>query len=119
MNAQPVDWSDLQLLVSVSGAGSMLRAGRRLGLAASTVSRRMSQLERAVGTPLLERGPAGVRLTAAGLALADCGIELGFGVARALRELPRPDAHLTGVVRISAGDGFVDPIVAAMRAMAA
>lgn len=119
MDAQPLDWSDLQLLVSVSGAGSMLRAARRLGLAASTISRRMSQLERAVGTPLVERGPAGVRLTAAGVALADCGTELGFGVARALRELPRPDAQLTGVVRISAGDGFAGPIVAAMRAMAA
>jgi DNA-binding transcriptional LysR family regulator len=119
MNAQPVDWSDLQLLVAVRGAGSMLRAARRLGLAASTVSRRMTALERAVGATLIARGAAGVRLTAAGTALADCGTELELGVARALRDLPRPGALLTGTIRISAGDGFADVIVAAVRAMTA
>jgi len=95
----------------------MLRAARRLGLAASTVSRRMSVLERAVGAPLVERGPAGVHLTDAGVALANCGKDLELGVARALRDLPRPGALLTGTVRISAGDGFTDAIVAAIRAM--
>jgi molybdate transport repressor ModE-like protein len=119
MNAQPVDWSDLQLLVAVRAAGSMLRAARRLGLAASTVSRRMSALERASGAPLVERGPGGVRLTAAGTALAECGSELELGVARALRDLPRPGVALTGVVRVSAGDGSADVIVAAMSAMTA
>lgn len=118
MNAQPVDWSDLQLLVAVRDARSMLRAARRLGLAASTISRRMSALEGAVGAPLIERGPGGVHLTAAGQALADCGAELELGVARALRDLPRPGASLTGTIRISAGDGFADAIVAATRAMA-
>jgi len=119
MNAQPVDWSDLQLLVAVRGTSSMLRAARRLGLAASTVSRRMSTLERAVGASLVDRGPAGVRLTAAGMALADCGAELELGVARALRDLPRPGVALSGTVRVSAGDGFAEPIVAAMGAMTA
>src|SRR3954464_363995 len=101
MNAQPVAWSDLQLLVAVRSAGSMLRAARRLGLAASTVSRRMSALERATGALLVERSVAGVRLTAAGVALANCGTELELGVARALRDLPRPGVALTGTIRIS------------------
>src|SRR5947208_2535135 len=99
MNAQPLDWSDLQLLAAVREAGSMLRAGRRLGLAASTVSRRITALEEAVGAALLHRGTDGVRLTPAGGALADCGAEMQVGIARALRDLPRPGAALTGTIR--------------------
>src|SRR4051812_33121919 len=107
MNAQPrVDWSELQLLVAVRDAGSMLRAARRLGLAASTVSRRIAALERAAGVSLIERGPGGIRMAAAGVGLADCGAELELQVSRALRELPRPGGTVTGTVRISAGDGF-------------
>jgi len=119
MSAQPLDWSDLQLLVAVQQAGSMLRAARRLGLAASTVSRRMAGLERAAAALLLERGPEGVRLTPAGSALATCAAEVELGVSRALRDLPRPGAALTGTIRVSAGDGFAAPILAAMRAMSA
>jgi DNA-binding transcriptional LysR family regulator len=117
--SRPVDWSDLQLLVAVRTAGSMLRAARRLGLAASTVSRRMTSLEHAAGVPLVERGTEGVRMTPAGDALAACGAELETGVARALRELPRPGVAVTGTVRVSAGDGFADAIAAAAAACAA
>ena len=115
MNAQPLDWSELQLLVAVQRAGSMLRAARRLGLAASTVSRRLAALEQTAGTLLLERGPEGVRLTPAGSALAACGAEVELGVSRALRDLPRPGAALAGTIRVSAGDGFAAPKSAMMR----
>src|SRR5438552_3641139 len=114
-----LDWSDLQLLVKVRDAGSMLRAARRLGLAASTVSRRMTSLEQAAGAPLVERGTEGIRMTPAGDALAACGAELETGIGRALRELPRPGAAVTGTVRVSAGDGFANAIVSAAAACAA
>jgi DNA-binding transcriptional LysR family regulator len=117
MNAQPVEWSDLQLLVAVRTAGSMLGAATRLGLAASTVGRRITALERATGAAIVERGPYGIRLTPAGDALAGCGAEVELAIARALRELPRPGAALTGTIRISSGDGFADSIVAAVRTM--
>ncbi len=118
-NAPALDWSDLQLLVTVRAAGSMLRAARRLGLAASTVSRRMTSLEHAAGVPLVERGTDGIRMTPAGDALAVCGAELETGIGRALRELPRPGAAVTGTVRVSAGDGFADAVVSAAAACAA
>jgi DNA-binding transcriptional LysR family regulator len=119
MVAHPIEWSDLQLLVAVRAAGSLLRAARRLGLAASTVSRRITALERAAGRTLLHRGPDGVRFTEAGSALAACGADLELGLARTLRNLPLEGAALTGTVRVSAGDGFADAIVAAVRAMSA
>jgi DNA-binding transcriptional LysR family regulator len=118
MNAQPL-WSDVQLLVAVRGAGSMLRAAAGLGVAASTVSRRIAALELAIGAAVVERGPYGIRLTAAGDALARCGAEVELAIGRTLRELPRPGRELTGTIRISAGDGFADPIAAAVQAMAA
>jgi DNA-binding transcriptional LysR family regulator len=119
MIAQPVEWSDLQLLVAVRAAGSMLRAARHLGVAASTVGRRITALERAAGATIVDRGPHGIRLTAAGDALAGCGTEVELAIARTLRELPRPGAALTGTIRISAGDGFAESIVAAVRTMTA
>jgi DNA-binding transcriptional LysR family regulator len=118
MDAQP-EWSDLKLLVAAADAGSMLRAGRRLGLAASTVSRRLEALEAAVGALLVERGPDGVRLTDAGRALAACGAEFELDIARTLRELPRAGDELGGTVRVSAGDGFAAVILGAMRAVRA
>jgi DNA-binding transcriptional LysR family regulator len=119
MDAHPIEWSDLQLLVAVRAAGSMLRAATRLGVAASTVGRRITALERAAGAVIVERGPHGIRLTPAGDALAGCGAEVELAIGRTLRELPRPGAALTGTIRISAGDGFAESIVAAVRTMTA
>src|SRR6185369_10020754 len=46
MDAQPpIAWSDLQLLLAVAADRSLLAAARRLGVDASTMSRRMTRLE--------------------------------------------------------------------------
>jgi DNA-binding transcriptional LysR family regulator len=119
MFAKPVDWSDLQLLAALRGKSSMLGAANQLGLAASTVSRRLTALEGAAGATLLQRGPDGVRFTEAGRALADWAADMDGGLARTLRSLPVGGGALTGTVRVSAGDGFADVIVSAVRAMAA
>ncbi len=118
MNAKPVPWSDLQFLIAVQEAGSMLAAATRLGTAASTVGRRLDALEARVGTPLVERSPQGILLTPAGVALARCGGEMQLALARTLRELPRPGQGLVGTIRVSAGDGFADAILEAAASMA-
>ncbi|HEY0967986.1 MAG TPA: LysR family transcriptional regulator [Opitutaceae bacterium] len=51
--------------------GSLSKAAEQLRLSQSTLTRQMSTLEHEVGGPLLERGPAGVELTALGHALRD------------------------------------------------
>ena len=58
-----MNWDDLKYLHYVAQKGSFLKAGKTLGMTASTVSRRISQLEDTVGTPLVERDNEGVRLT--------------------------------------------------------
>ncbi|HZX09261.1 LysR family transcriptional regulator [Kribbella sp.] len=56
----------LQALDAVAAEGSMTRAARTLNLTQQAVSGQIRQLERVVGTPLVERRPTGIELTAAG-----------------------------------------------------
>lgn len=103
-------WGDLQLLLDVARAGSLLGAARGRGLAASTLSRRMTQLERTLGTALLVRGPGGVELSDGAQTLVAAASQFALAVAGAVRDLGATEAPLAGVVRISAGHGFADLI---------
>ena len=58
--------SDLQLVLSVATCGSLTAAAGRLGLARSSVSRRLAELEGRLGVVLIERTTRSVRPTAAG-----------------------------------------------------
>lgn len=50
----------------VAAEGSVARAAERLGVTQPTISEQVRALERALGVTLFERGPSGLRLTAAG-----------------------------------------------------
>lgn len=56
----------LQYLDEVARVGSIRKAAERLHVAPSAVNRRIQDLEAELGTPLFERLPRGMRLTAAG-----------------------------------------------------
>lgn len=66
-------WDDVRYLEVVEREGSVSAAARGLGLAASTVYRRIAALEATVGQPCLVRGPGPAVLTEAGAALARVG----------------------------------------------
>ncbi|GAA1582344.1 MULTISPECIES: LysR family transcriptional regulator [Kribbella] len=66
----------LQALDAVAAEGSMTRAARTLNLTQQAVSGQIRQLERVVGTPLVERRPTGIELTAAGEVLRKQGAAL-------------------------------------------
>jgi DNA-binding transcriptional LysR family regulator len=55
---------------AVRRAGSVREAARHLNVASSAVNRQILKLEEEVGTPLFERRPQGMRLTASGEILA-------------------------------------------------
>jgi DNA-binding transcriptional LysR family regulator len=71
MNASPDPLSgrDLAAFVAAVDAHTLYAAADSLALTQSAVTKRIAALERRVGRPLLERGRAGVRPTAAGRAL--------------------------------------------------
>ena len=60
------DWDDLRAVIAIHRAGSLRGAARAMAVNHSTVNRRLSQLERALGARLFDRRPGGYVLTQAG-----------------------------------------------------
>lgn len=113
--ALQANWDDLRLLLAVSRRGSFLRAGQLLGIAASTVSRRLTQLEAALGEPLVERGVEGCRLTSRGQSLVDVATTAEAGLRRqAVADIPGLHSELSGSVQVSAGEGFSSGVLEAV-----
>lgn len=106
-----VNWDDLKLLLAVSRRGSFLQAGVFLGMAASTLSRRITKLEQAIGEPVVERGVDGVRLTARGAILVETAEQLERELVQ--RSIAQ-GGELSGRVSVSSGDGFVPIVTEAM-----
>jgi len=101
------NWDDLRLLLAVSRRGSFLQAGQLLGIAASTVSRRLTQLEAALGELLVERGVEGCWLTSRGQSLVEVALAAEAGLRRqAAADLSGVQTELYGSVLVSAGEGF-------------
>lgn len=71
MSTQDFDLTSLRLFVVVCDVGNIARAARREHLVSSAVSKRMAQLERQTGTPLLVRKRYGVAPTPAGETLLE------------------------------------------------
>ena len=105
--ALQANWDDLRLLLAVSRRGSLLQAGQLLGIAASTVSRRLTQLEAALGEPLVERGVEGCWLTARGQSLVEVAVAAEAGLRRqTVADVSGGQTELCGSVLVSAGEGF-------------
>jgi DNA-binding transcriptional LysR family regulator len=66
-----LDLTSLRLFVTVCETGNISRAGERANIVGSAISKRLGQLEDAVGTPLLARKRHGVQPTAAGRTLLE------------------------------------------------
>ena len=61
-----IEMDDLTVFAEVADAGGLTRAGRRLGLSKSMLSRRLARLEEALGAALFVRTTRGVLLTEEG-----------------------------------------------------
>ena len=65
------NWNDLRHLLAVQRGGTLAEAARRLGVDNTTVTRRLTALEQALGKTLIERGGDGkLSLTAEGKTIA-------------------------------------------------
>jgi DNA-binding transcriptional LysR family regulator len=85
-----MNFNHLAVFDAVAAEGSVTRAGARLRISQPAVSRQLKLLEDAVGAPLVDRHPKGVRLTAAGELLAGYSrrvFALAGEAERALAEL--------------------------------
>ncbi|WP_427173335.1 LysR family transcriptional regulator [Arthrobacter sp. 92] len=115
MNTNP---DDLLILLAVSRSAKFTTAAQALGLNHTTVSRRIAALEKTLGGRLLSRAAGGWELTELGAE----AVLVAEEVERAVRSLGQPGQTpdpITGVVRMTATDGFsayiAAPAVAALR----
>lgn len=97
-------WDDLRFLLEVHRGKSLLAASKALGVATSTVARRLDALEDALGRRLVHRGTAGTSVDADALGLLTLAEQMELGLD-ALRRGPNPD-RVVGTVRIAASEGF-------------
>jgi DNA-binding transcriptional LysR family regulator len=93
---------DLHMLTVIAETRSLTQTARRLGMAKSSVSIRLKDLERTIGVPLVRRTTRSITLTAAGQQLVEetraslAHIEGGIARVKDLAAAPR------GLVRVTA-----------------
>jgi DNA-binding transcriptional LysR family regulator len=97
-----LDLITLRLFVTVCETGNIARAGEQANIVGSAISKRLSQLEDTVGTPLLVRKRHGVAPTAAGLTLLEHARSMLASSARIERDMGAYAAGVRGQVRILA-----------------
>ncbi len=105
--ARRIDLTSLQLFVAVCELGSIGRAAEREFIAASAVSKRLSDLEAAVDTALLYRHSRGVALTPAGESLLHHARTVLFGLERMQGELSEYADGVRGHVRMHANKSAI------------
>jgi DNA-binding transcriptional LysR family regulator len=97
-----VDLTSLQLFVAVCELGSIGRAAEREFIAASAVSKRLSDLESTLGTALLHRHTRGVDLTPAGESLLHHARSVLYSLEKMQGELGEYADGVRGHVRMHA-----------------
>lgn len=94
-------WEDLHLVLTVARARTLQEAGERLGVARTTVARRLSAAEERLGVRLFDRGPEGLAPTPAGAELVETAERLEDEVLAVEGRLRGRDAELRGRLRVS------------------
>lgn len=100
--ARRIDLTSLQLFVAVCELGSIGKAAEREFIAASAVSKRLSDLETTLQTSLLYRHARGVDLTPAGESLLHHARSVLFSLDRMQGELSEYAEGVRGHVRVHA-----------------
>ncbi|AQH90279.1 LysR family transcriptional regulator [Bordetella pertussis] len=103
MNPARFDLVTLALFVAVARQGSISAGARQSHLAVGAASKRISDLESALGTPLLYRTAAGVELTDAGQACLAHAVRVLQEVEHMAGVLSDFAQGVRGQVRIAAG----------------
>src|SRR5262245_36686415 len=106
---------DMRLFASVADAKSFTGAARRLGMPKQTISRRIAELERALGVDLMHRTTRRLQLTDSGAAYAERCAEIVRLAAEANRSLSDVNEVPHGTLRVTAdpvfGEAFLRDLV--------
>jgi len=97
MNAQPLEWNDVHLVLAVCREGTLSGAARVLGVNHSTEFRRVGAIEQKLGVRLFERLATGYVMTEAGEAMLESGERMENEVLGLSRRLVGRDLHPEGI----------------------
>jgi len=111
MRAHQLQDTALRYFLEVARSGSLTEASARLHVAASALSRQIAGLEAQLGTPLFDRHPRGMVLTAAGEILAVHARRTALDAERALGEIGALQGLRAGRVRLATSDAFANELV--------
>ena len=107
------DWNDLRYFLAVARHGSTIAAGKALGISQSTVHRRLDELERRLGRPLVTRQPAGYRLTEFGQLMLPYAERVEAGIEDFRRRVTDVEQDMKGAIRVTCPEPIVARLIQA------
>lgn len=102
--ATVVNWDDLRIVLAIADHGTLSGAAARLRISHPTLSRRLRQIERRLGTRLFERTPSSLRLTAAGDDMRELALRMRDEIAALEHRIGGRDTGSGGPIRLTAPD---------------
>lgn len=99
-----MNWDDIRIFLALARSGHLKESARRVGLNATTVSRRIIRLSEAMGENLFEQYGGGYSLTSRGTQLLHEAEQIE-AVMVSIKEEKRPK-KLAGRVRVSVSEGL-------------
>jgi DNA-binding transcriptional LysR family regulator len=120
MQSMP-NWDDMRVFLALRRSGTLLGAGKLLGVNHTTVARRLSALEGELAARLFDRTPDGYVATPMGETMAPFAEAMEERYFALERQVTGHDARLDGTVRIATSDTFastffVPRVLGALRA---
>ncbi len=106
------DWDDLRFFLELSRQGKLVRAAARLQVDHTTVSRRITALEKQLDVRLFDKSPRGYQLTDAGLRLLPLAEQIETQSNQLYQEIAGKDAWLGGTVRVAAPEALGSQVIA-------
>ena len=112
MAKMELKWDDVRVFLSAYREEHVGRAAERLGVDASTVSRRLGAFEDELGAALFQRTHDVLLATPAADRLFPCAEEMEAGAANAVRAVLDFETEVEGTVRITAPPGAAELLLA-------
>jgi DNA-binding transcriptional LysR family regulator len=101
-----LDWDKIRLFYEVVSAGNFTRAGEKLGVNQSSVSRQISALEHELKIPLFHRHPRGLILTEHGEVLFRAAQDIRLRLDETRQRLTETSERPAGDLRVTATVGI-------------
>lgn len=99
------NWDDIRIFLAVARQGGLTSAAQHLGINHTTVARRLTGLETALHTRLVNRTPTGVTLTAAGQNFLLHAERIEIEAQAAEQRVYAADGTISGKVRLATREG--------------